>query len=126
MSVKLNKNESTDNKITERGNCLVQCLSFITNIPLENIPQFENMPAGAWKRELPKWLHSINIQLSKRYSVRSGNDISIGVGICYGERHAMVFQGSTPIYDCNKPEDHKGPIVGMDMEYYLYLDTLNS
>lgn len=129
MAFKLKKNSCNVNQNTERGNCLAQCLSFITKLPIENIPKFENLPAGVWKKELPKWLYSINLRLSKRYSARDEKTICIGVGVYLNvginERHAMVFQGSIPIFDPNKPEDHTGPIIGMDMEYYLYLDPIS-
>lgn len=120
--------KSNENANKERGNCLAQCLSFITKLPTENIPKFENLPAGKWKKELPKWLNSLNIQLSKRYTPRDSNEICIGVGLYIdvdvNERHAMVFEGTTPIYDPNKPESHTGPILRMKMEYYLYLDDI--
>lgn len=53
-----------DGTMIIKGNCYASCWASILEIPLNEVPAFEDLPDdGSWFRETWKWLNSLGLQL---------------------------------------------------------------
>jgi len=47
----------------QNGNCLATAFASLLEIPISDVPEFENMNAGIWFAIMKKWLESIGFDL---------------------------------------------------------------
>lgn len=76
----------------QRGNCLAACLASVLELGLGQVPEFEELPPGEWKVELPKWAASIGVAITRRQAGEfNPSEHYIAVGYSpRGNLHATV------------------------------------
>jgi hypothetical protein len=84
-----------------RGNCLAASVASLFNLPLTEIPEFEEMPEGAWKQALEHWALGQGKRLVKK---RPGdyvqNEHYIALGLSErGNKHATIGLNGKIVHD---------------------------
>lgn len=110
-----------DGATTVRGNCYAACWASILEIPLEEVPRFEELPDdGSWFMVTRRWLRTKGLQLvvgtsdlteppADRYVIAAGPTIR---GLC---RHAVVYRNGRLEHD-----PHPSAAGLMTVEYQLW------
>ncbi|AXH59532.1 hypothetical protein [Pseudomonas amygdali] len=88
----------------QRGNCLAACLASILELGLDQVPEFEELPPGEWKVELPKWAASIGVAITRRQAGEfNPGEHYVAVGHSpRGNLHATVALGGEVVH-CPAP-----------------------
>lgn len=84
-----------------RGNCLAASLASLFDLELAAVPEFEELPPGAWKVELDRWVASLGKNLIKKTPgeyVPGEHYIAVGLS-SRGNRHATVGLNGQIVHD---------------------------
>jgi hypothetical protein len=89
----------TERVAAEGGDCLAMCLSFITGLPREAIPNFIGFGECIWWERFNSWLSGWGMKL-----IRADDSSDSGHVICVGQdkrdaHHAVVHVGGKLAYD---------------------------
>lgn len=105
----------SDKSTRTRGNCFAACLASLIELPITDIPAFQDMPTDQWGTEFIKWLYSIGWEYMgdphfndlteqdwKEYPFiivggESPRDETVG--------HAVIYYKGLPFFDPHPSED---------------------
>lgn len=108
-----------DGTVLERGNCYAACWASILEIPLEEVPAFEDLPDdGSWFNETVKWLDSKNLDLYYSYLDEVPHKtyaIACGVSPRGSWGHCVIYLDGKLVFD---PHPSGAGLVQAD--YYLW------
>ena len=84
----------------ERGNCLATCLGCLLDIPVSQVPSFEEMDKDKWAKELVSWLAGKGLAIRAVMEAPPGYAIAIGYHKC-GILHAVIVRDGEFFHDPN-------------------------
>lgn len=88
----------------QNGNCLATSIGCLLNIPIFEIPEFEEMEKEKWKTSLVIWLQEKGFKIES--STNAPNGFSIAIGWRFdGILHAVIVKDGAFFHDpnpCNK------------------------
>lgn len=98
-----------DGKVLVRGNCYAACWASILEIPIEEVPQFEELPNdGSWLRKTWEWLNSRGLQMgySKMEDVPDGiYTLTTGPSPRGPWGHCVVYHNHQLVHDPHPSRD---------------------
>ena len=88
----------------EKGNCLATALASLLDLPVNEIPQFEEMDRSEWKGKLVAWLNSRGLTINSTVHPPKSYAIAIGWHAS-GMLHAIIVKDGRFFHDPHPSND---------------------
>lgn len=110
---------------TNKRDCLQASISFMTSIPMNEIPEFHLLAKKNWKRELVNWVNSIGFDFSEGFDpLRESWCLAICRTTLSSELHCVVCMGRKLVFDPSPVPYELGEL--RPFKYYYFTDTESS
>jgi hypothetical protein len=82
------------------GNCFSACVASIMDLPIDDVPNFENSGSGSWFVCASEWLAARGHHLVQLFPGQEFTGYHIGCGLSpRGYRHSVVYRAGEPVHD---------------------------